>query len=613
MLKSIRWSVILALTLVFSILVGSFGVASSTAYAQGSTDLTQLFASADGSLSVRLPSTWAALDDTGNPDLTLFSTIIFFGENQTSAEARRAYNMGQTTNVPGMGGAVVIVDAAQFQTLAGQPLTADSAVAAVVAGTEANGGSTQVGATAYQTTDGNPAVYAVTSDPNSDLLAFIVAIDFAGTVVLASAENHTADFAASSDLLTAIIDSISAPGEVATTPNNGGTGLGGTGLGGTGLVSGEASDKQFVTSDDGTLSILLPNGWVFDDQLATNGLFVFGENDTEAENRATFWLSNELVTVAGSGGFVAEIEWSSIGADAKTFDLTTGLTAFLSNLSHSEAEEFQEVTIGGQTSAIYTVLTYPSQKTFVALIAFNLKLGIVATSAPNATFDANRNLLLEVMQSVSIPAGQPPSTDPGTTGLGGTGLGGGTASTGQTVAASDNSLSVVLPDGWVSQDNMASAGYFAFGENATELQNRITFWETDSSIAITGLGGIITLYNYADLGYTADTMDPVQTLDNFIQNLSLVTVQESDTFNIAGVVASYAIVEWGSSQGVLMIIPFQERLALIYASTTAANINANLTLLLSVAETVRVPAETGGGGGLGGGAATGAGGGKKGQ
>lgn len=55
---------------------------------------------------------------------------------------------------------------------------------------------------------------------------------------------------------------------------------------------------------------------------------------------------------------------------------------------------------------------------FVALIAFDLKLGIVATSAPNATFDENRNLLLEVMQSVSIPAGQPPTTDPGTTGLG---------------------------------------------------------------------------------------------------------------------------------------------------------------------------------------------------
>lgn len=612
MSKSIRWPVFLALVLVFSILVGSIGFASQPAYAQGSSDLTQLFASTDGALSLRLPATWVAIDDTGNPDLALFSTIIFFGENQAAAEARRAYNLGQTSNVPGLGGAVVVVDPAQFQQLAGQPLTPDSAVAAVVAGTEANGGSTQVGATAYQTTAGNPAVYAVTSDPNSDLLAFVVAVEFTGAVVLASAENRTADFAGSSDLLTAILDSVSAPAEAATTPpNNGGTGLGG-GLGGTGLVSGESADKTFVTSDDGSLSILLPKDWVFEDQLATNGLFIFGETQAEAENRATFWLSNELVTVAGSGGFVAEIEWSSISADAQTFDLNAGLTAFLSNLGHSEAEEFQEVTIGGQTPAVYTVLTYPSQKTFVALIAFDLKLGIVATSAPNATFDENRNLLLEVMQSVSIPAGQPPTTGPGTTGLGGTGLGGGTASTGQTVAASDNSLSVVLPDGWVSQDNMASAGYFAFGENAAELQNRITFWETDSSIPITGLGGVITLYNYADLGYTADTMDPVTTLDNFIQNLSLVTVQPTQTFNIAGVVASYAVVEWGASQGVLMIIPFQERLALVYASTTAANINANLTLLLSVAETVRVPAETGGSGGLGGGT-TGAGGGKKNQ
>ncbi|KAB2866593.1 MAG: hypothetical protein F9K46_01990, partial [Anaerolineae bacterium] len=353
MFKSTRWPVFLVLALVFSIVVGSVGFASRPAYAQGSSDLTQLFASTDGALSLRLPATWVGIDDTGDPGLTLFSTIIFFGENQAAAEARRAYNLGQTSNVPGLGGAVVVVDPAQFQQLAGQPLTPDSAVAAVVAGTEANGGSTQVGATAYQTTAGNPAVYAVTSDPNSDLLAFVVAVEFTGTVVLASAENRTADFAGSSDLLTGILDSVSAPAETATTPtNNGGTGLGG-GLGGTGLVSGESSDKTFVTSDDGSLSILLPKEWVFEDQLATNGLFVFGETQAEAENRATFWLSNELVTVAGSGGFVAEIEWSSINADAQTFDLSAGLTAFLSNLSHSEAEEFQEVTIGGQTPAVY--------------------------------------------------------------------------------------------------------------------------------------------------------------------------------------------------------------------------------------------------------------------
>lgn len=612
MFRSIRRSALIVLTLVFSILVGSIGIASQPVYAQDPTSLTQLIASANGGLSVRLPATWVAIDDTGNAQLALFSTILFFGENQAAAEARRAYNMGQTSNVPGMGGAVVIVDPAQFQQLAGQPLTPDSAVAAVVAGTEANGGSTQVGATAYQTTAGNPAVYAVTSDPNSDLLAFIVAVDFSGTIVLASTENRTADFAGSSDLLTAILDSVSAPAEAPTTPTTGGGGLGG-GLGGTGLVSGESDDNTFVTSDDGSLSIMLPKDWVFEDQLATNGIVVFGENQAEADNRATFWLSNQLVTVAGSGGFVAEIEWSSIPADPATFDLNAGFTGFLANLSHSEAEPFQEITIGGQTPAIYTVITYPAQKTFVGLIAFDLKLAIVATSAPNATFEANRNLLLEIMQSVSIPAGQPPSTDPGTTGLGGTGLGGSTASTGQTVAASDSSLSVVLPDGWVSQDNMASGGYFAFGENGSELQNRITFWESNQDITITGLGGIITLYDYANLGYTADTMDPVVTLDTFISNLSLVTVQPTQTFNIAGVVASYAIVEWGASQGVLMIIPFQERLALVYASTTAANINADLAILLSVAETVRVPAETGGGGGLGGGATTGAGGGKKGQ
>ncbi len=612
MFRSIRLSALIVLTLVFSLLVGSIGIASQPAYAQDPTSLTQLVASANGGLSVRLPATWVAIDDTGNAQLALFSTILFFGENQAAAEARRAYNMGQTSNVPGMGGAVVIVDPAQFQQLAGQPLTPDSAVAAVVAGTEANGGSTQVGATAYQTSAGNPAVYAVTSDPNSDLLAFIVAVDFSGTIVLASTENRTADFAGSSDLLTAILDSVSAPAEAPTTPTTGGGGLGG-GLGGTGLVSGESDDNAFVTSDDGSLSILLPEDWVFEDQLATNGIVVFGENQAEADNRATFWLSNQLVTVAGSGGFVAEIEWSSIPADPATFDLNAGFTGFLANLSHSEAEPFQEITIGGQTPAIYTVITYPTQKTFVGLIAFDLKLAIVAASAPNATFEANRNLLLEIIQSVSIPAGQPPATDPGTTGLGGgTGLGGSTASTGQTVAASDSSLSVVLPDGWVSQDNMASGGYFAFGENGSELQNRITFWESDQDIAITGLGGIITLYDYANLGYTADTMDPVVTLDTFISNLSLVTVQPTQTFNIAGVVASYAIVEWGASQGVLMIIPFQERLALVYASTTAANINSDLAILLSVAETVRVPAETGGGGGLGGGT-TGAGGGKKGQ
>lgn len=79
MSKSTRWPVFLALALVFSILVGSIGFASQPAYAQGSFDLTQLFASTDGALSLRLPATWVAIDDTGNPDLALFSTIIFFG------------------------------------------------------------------------------------------------------------------------------------------------------------------------------------------------------------------------------------------------------------------------------------------------------------------------------------------------------------------------------------------------------------------------------------------------------------------------------------------------------------------------------------------------------
>lgn len=580
--------------LVFSLMLGSLGLLGQPQAAYAQDDLSQLLSTADGSLSVRLPAGWVGFDDSGNTALALFSSILFFGEDQAAAEARQAYNLGQATAVPGAGGVVTVVDRAAFEQNLG-PLTPDSAVAAVVAGAESQGSVTTVGATAYQTSAGNPAVYAIINDPKADLLSFVVGVEFGDVVALASAEKATADFEATKDLLAAILDTMSAPAETSIPTT---TGLGGGGLGSTGVVSGEASDLAFVVTDDSVLSISLPAEWVFEDRRATDGLFLFGENATEVENRAVFWLSNELVEVSGSGGFVAVVEWETIGLDASTIDLQVALTNFLGELGHSDAEEFQEVTIGGQTPAIYTVLTYPSQKTFVAIIAFNEKLAIVTTSAPLATFDENRNLLLEVMQSVSIPAGEAPVNPTGSTGLAGN-----PASAGQTVSASNGSLSVVLPEGWVAQDNVATDNFLAFGENADAASNRATFWQADASVQAVGIGGIITLNAYADLGYTADTMEPIGTLDTFIESIGLITVQPSQTFNIAGVVASYAVVDWNNTRGVLMLIPFQESLALIYASTTPENLEANLDLLLTIAESVRVPATTPdntGGSGLGG-------------
>jgi hypothetical protein len=164
---------------------------------------------------------------------------------------------------------------------------------------------------------------------------------------------------------------------------------------------------------------------------------------------------------------------------------------------------------------------------------------------------------------------------------------------GQLITDANQGFSMLLPFEWVSADQTVSNNVFFFGENQTEVNNRVTFWTRDDTQLVGGNGGLIA--SFEELGLAGVNLDKsvAANLDNFIELLELDVIEKTQPIEISGYESAYAVIEWGSQRGYMSLIHLpSEGWVIIFASNTPLEFDNNREVLFKTMRSVSVPAIT---------------------
>ena len=411
--KQVKWSSFGAI--IATIMLVITAVAPGVAQAQGPS-LSVIAATDDGNLSVRMPDGWYFFDNTGDPVLPGFSSMLFFGENQHEAETRLSDFRGEGSNILGLGGAIVLVDTPFFQQQGLEP-TAELFM-------ELLAGELDIPAEDQRevTLGDNPgyAAYVDTAESNNEV-GFLITLDTPIGVVVATVTSTPAMADANTDLLVEIANSISAPGERSGQ---------GPGLGGGGQDTPSVADRPVFAAEDGTVSVRLPANWVTEDHISTDFVFFFGESQAALQSRVNDFFADTDVPAVGNGGLVMVLPMDEMGIpdpppEGLERTILESLAADLGPEITLISEYFDLEMADGASFVLYSDAN-TGEVGLSAIILFGepRQVALVLISADNeATFAENAEFFGEILGTVRVPAEAPGAAPPG--GGQGPGLGGG--------------------------------------------------------------------------------------------------------------------------------------------------------------------------------------------
>ncbi len=172
-----------------------------------------------------------------------------------------------------------------------------------------------------------------------------------------------------------------------------------------------------------TLSIRLPVGWKWIDRSADQGIIVFG--DTEAARLSRLGairpdLQPQAPAISGTGGVVALYPMDTLGLTPATLDLKALMARVLDGLKGAgytiEAQP-QPIHLE-QHNGLYAIVR-GAEYGYLALVPFDDTVAYITGTGTPDTFAASQAILLQVVESVHVPALQASSqtTVPGLFGL----------------------------------------------------------------------------------------------------------------------------------------------------------------------------------------------------
>lgn len=338
------------------------------------------------------------------------------------------------------------------------------------------------------------------------------------------------------------------------------------GAGNTGMAEAQSDPRtRLVVSEDYRLSIELPLGWILSDELAGDGVWLFGENQEEVENRRVFWDENDLIEVDGNGGLVAMFRTEDIASslDAAPVD---NLEAIIEVLELEGVSETQSLSIGGWPAA-YSVVNWGSQRGYVAYLALGEQVAFITSMGPQLSFEVNRDLLQAIVESVRVPA-----------------------NSGQTFGAEDDRVTLVLPAHWSIIDLPDTEdAFFAFGESDQEAKNRRIFWEENGNIEVEGLGGMVAFIPVGTLAGSDAAASEVVNLQSFITGLELETFEAPLPMQLSGYSGAVAVVQWGAQVGFLSMTRLDDNVALAFAATSPEQFENDRDVLFNVLRSLSFP------------------------
>jgi hypothetical protein len=383
-------------------------------------------------------------------------------------------------------------------------------------------------------------------------------------------------------------------------------------------------------------SIHLPGDWQFrskqGDSVLTDYL-AFGDSAALVE-RTLLTLGGETPegVATGVGGWAAMLNQAFWRINAPT--PSEQISAFLqASMVASEVVGQQTITLGGlYPGAVVLAIDRTSDtEGYVGAVQVGEQdvLVFIVGVGPSREFAANDALIQAIIQSIRAPAEAGAQTSivvvPAFT------PSGQTAPTAQPLATtpageSDSSnlvfyamdggvASMTLPENWIVYDFLANENVFAYGDSDEAALSRLATARPDmvsEAPALTGLGGLIILYDPAEAGIDPAAPDLAPVLDSVTSRLSgqgYTILKPGTDFTVGGHAGRYALVR-GTEYGYVALVLYDDKLAFVTATGMPEDFESDAALFDRILASLRVPADpppadvqvtpSGGIGGLGG-------------
>ncbi len=351
---------------------------------------------------------------------------------------------------------------------------------------------------------------------------------------------------------------------------------------------------------DGQISVHLPANWMSRDTAATYFTAVLAVGDSANSLQAVInsLTSQTSATGTGMNGVIGIFSpQATAGLPANTA-MSTLFNTLISGAQQSggQISQQQSLMIGQYPGTIALVVnTGQNVKGYVGV--FELSAGIVEFTfgaSPVANFDANQQMFIDMINSISVPAETGSSLPP--TAVIATPIpvnpnpqppvgGGG-------VVASDTGIfSIRLPQNWTSQattvDSFTDVTVFGDLPASVQAATDMLINGSETNYNVTGIGGILGALALG--GQAPDTLvTPLMTqiLNSFTNDVTIVQQPQAHTFGgqYPGELAQL-------NRGYVAVMRSTDQLLL--AILVSDNMDVNQAAMTGLLETVRVPAETG--------------------
>lgn len=477
-------------------LVGIMLPLPQAAHAQ--TNLTQVIATADGVMSLRVPAGWASYDGTNDPALPLFTSQLWFGDSNEAMNTRIEYNRYGTGTVVGLGGGAFLVNSQLYQQSMGTAPTAQALYDLLAEANIAEGAT--LSDTVDVTIDGNNGILvAIDSISINDELSLFVSLDTPSGVVIAFASGESANAEANAELLGSILDTFKIPAE-ATAPS----------ATPTTTTTIDFTSLRFIADHERTVSIGIPSTWIVENHLIEPaGAIMFADSPEGIETRIADFEQDGGDAVVGMGGWFTFVTYADFGVTAPApaswaLDLVTSVSdGYVEQGATIIYVPTEFDAVNGDKGA-FVAVQWPSGQTGWLVTQNNdaaqLILVWVLSAESFERFEPQYIEMLAIVDALSIPAaadaetlppvGEEPVIDntPNTNnGTQGPGLGDVFNNTNNppnptpavavpaglaVYPALDGRFSIRLPEGWFNEDRSEFGGGFIIGETQQAVTTR---------------------------------------------------------------------------------------------------------------------------------------------
>lgn len=394
MIQKLRLKSLLLLLLV------SIGIGQVSALppAQQST-LSQIAASANGGVSVHLPEGW--LFDT--PENPQYTALIAFGDSTNTLQTMVDTMTGSdVAAVDGSSGFVGVLDPALYADM-NQDEVIDNIFTLFTtpeAGVEVVSQKTRTFA------DGAYSGWFAQINSTEQDEAGYVAVFGDGTVVVMAlvATMPSANLSTLENEFVQILQSIRIPGESASQ----------AGAATSTPSAGAAGEVTLVRGEDDRLSVELPSNWLFNDLLASDNLFLYGNSEVAVLSRL-FSVRPDLtesLLLTGSGGLIILYTPEALGLPPD-FDQNALMAQVLSGI---EGQGFtvaaNVVELQLEQGLLLYAMVEGTETGYIALAFLDDQIVYMTATGDSGSFNADQEALYAILNSLHVPAASEQTATP---------------------------------------------------------------------------------------------------------------------------------------------------------------------------------------------------------